>query len=77
MAKIKESYIQCGHCGTKFRSPIFFGDTDSFDTATTAGNTAQCPKCHKVIHCNRENMSYLLADDSGGFFGTDFPDNKA
>ncbi len=77
--KIKESYITCGYCGTKFQSPIFFGDTDSFDSAITAGNTAQCPNknCRKMIHCNRKNMSYLLADEPGGFVGDDFSDNKA
>ncbi len=76
MAKIKESYIQCGHCGTKFTSPIFIGDTDSFESATMAGNRAQCPNCRKMIHCNKENMSYLLDDERGGFVGTDFSDNQ-
>ncbi len=78
-AKIKESYIKCGHCGMKFRSPIFFADTDSFETATMMGNQAQCPQCGRMIHCNKENMSYVLADDEepGGFVGYDFPDNKA
>ncbi len=79
MAKIKESFIKCGHCGTKFRSPIHFGDTESFDSATLSNNTAQCPnpKCRKTIHCNKENMSYVLADGSGGFVGNDRDSNKA
>lgn len=74
MAKIKESHVQCPHCGTKFPSPIFIADTESFDTAILAGNRAQCPNpnCGKMINCNKENMSYLLADETGGFVGKEF-----
>ncbi len=77
--KIKEVTIKCGYCGHRFPSPIFIGNTTAFDTAITAGNTAQCPKCHRMIHCNQENMTYTLADEEGpgGFVGTDFSDNKA
>lgn len=77
MAKIKESFIKCGNCGTRFPSPIFFADTRAFETATMSGNKAQCPKCRQMIHCNKENMSYALADEVGGFVGDDFSSNKA
>jgi hypothetical protein len=72
MAEIKESFIKCPKCSTRFPSPIFFGDTISFETATTWGNTAQCPKCGDMVKCNKENMSYTLADDSGGGVGGGF-----
>jgi uncharacterized C2H2 Zn-finger protein len=70
--KIKESHLKCGHCGNRFRSPIFFGNVRTFETATTAGNTAQCPKCGKMISCNKDNMSYVLEDESGGLVGDNF-----
>ena len=76
MAKIKESHIKCGNCDTRFRSPIFFENTEAFETATMVGNVAQCPKCGQMINCNKENMSYVLDDDSGGFVGGGFGDNK-
>jgi len=72
MADIKESHIKCGHCGHRFNSPIFFGNTETFETATTSGNTAQCPSCNKMINCNKSNMSYVLADDTGGAVSNDF-----
>lgn len=76
MAAIKESFIKCGHCGTRFNSPIFLGDTETFESAMTWGNKAQCPNCKEMIHCNKENMSYVLADESGGSVGDDFGGNK-
>jgi hypothetical protein len=30
-----------------------------------------------MINCNKENMSYVLDGDTGGFVGTDVKDNKA
>jgi DNA-directed RNA polymerase subunit M/transcription elongation factor TFIIS len=72
MAAIKESFIKCNACGNRFRSPIFFGHTAAFDSATTSGNKAQCPKCGTMINCNKDNMSYVLADDSGGAVGGGF-----
>jgi len=77
MAKIKSASIKCGHCGDKFPSPIFLGDTETFDSATVSGNIAQCPKCGGVVNCNRENMSYELADTTGGFVGDERDHNKA
>jgi hypothetical protein len=78
MAKIKESFITCGYCRTKFGSPIFFASTESFESAIMSGNRAQCanPACGKMINCNSENMSYTLEGGSGGFMGSDFSDNK-
>lgn len=74
---IKAVNILCGHCGLRFPSPIFLGDMFTFETATTSGNRAECPRCREMIHCNKENMSYVLADGSGGSVGSDFPGNKA
>lgn len=71
MATIKVSYIKCS-CGHRFASPFHFGDTESFDSATMMGNTAQCPKCSRMIACNKENMSFELAADEGGFVGDKF-----
>ena len=77
MAAIKEAHIKCGHCGHTFHSPIFFATTEAFESAFTAGNIAQCPQCHKTVHCNQGNMTYALTDDSGGFVGYDSGNNKA
>jgi hypothetical protein len=79
MAKIKSVSLKCGHCGTHQPCAIFCGDTQVFDTLTAAGNIQQCrnPKCRQMIHCNKENMSYVLADGSGGSVGEDFGGNKA
>lgn len=71
MAQIKISFIKC-KCGHRFNSPIFFGDTETFDLATTSGNKAQCPSCRTMIDCNKTNMSYVLADNSGGAVGHGF-----
>jgi hypothetical protein len=75
MDKIKSVHILCGHCNTRFPSPIMFGDVQTFESATTAGNIAQCPRCRTMINCNKDNMSYVLADDSGGSVGPNFGGN--
>lgn len=72
MAAIKESFIKCNVCDHRFHSPIFFGDTATFESATTWGNKAQCPECGTMIDCNKDNMSYALADDTGGAVGGGF-----
>ena len=69
MDKVKTLEIQCTDCGTWFNSPIFFGDMDSFSSSTVIGNTVQCPKCNKLVSCNKENMRIL--SDNGGFSGID------
>ena len=71
MAKIKESFIKC-KCGHRFNSPIFFGDTETFESATTWGNSAQCPKCRVMMDCNKTNMSYVLEGNTGGNVGNGF-----
>ena len=63
MEKIRESYVQCGECGTKFRLPFFIGDTKTFSYAVLWGNRAKCPNCGITIDCNEHNMSYVLEDD--------------
>ncbi len=63
--------IRCSNrsCGNWFPSPIFFGDMESFDTATMIGNTVQCPYCSQMVGCNKENMRVISND--GGFRGRD------
>ena len=63
MAKIKESFIQCSHCSTKFRSPFFIGDTKTFSHAILWGYRVKCPLCEITIDCNERNMSYVLDDE--------------
>lgn len=67
MAKTKEISIRCSHCQTWFPSPIWFGDSESFDTSTLFANQAQCPRCKKMTGCNKENFHALFED--GGFLG--------
>jgi hypothetical protein len=69
MSKVNEIQIKCleDSCGVWFPSPIFFGDTESFDTSTMQGNTVQCPQCRAMTPCNKENMRMRGKD--GGFVG--------
>jgi hypothetical protein len=73
MAKIKDVRVKCPYCGTESPSPIFIGDSESFDSAVTQGNTVQCRNaaCRKMFPCNKENMTYRLAE-GGGFVGDEF-----
>lgn len=56
-------------CGKWFKSPIFIGDLESFDSSALAGNNVQCPHCGKMTPCNKENMR--IRADEGGFRGKD------
>jgi hypothetical protein len=71
MAKTVSIEIRCLHadCRKWFRSPIFFGDSESFDTATLFGNLAQCPHCRRMTGCNKENFKARFED--GGHMGSD------
>lgn len=69
MGKTKEISIRCLHCREWFPSPIFFGDSESFDTATLFGNLAQCPHCGKMTGCNKNNFRARFKD--GGSLGVD------
>ena len=64
MAKIRESFIACNHCGTKFRSPFFIGDTKTFSHAILWGNRVKCPFCEVTIDCNERNMSYVVEEST-------------
>lgn len=76
MAKIKKLFLTCGYCETSFPSPIFIGDTNTLDSSVLTGNTAQCPTCKRMIHCNRENMSYILEGSADVMRGTNSQGNK-
>jgi hypothetical protein len=67
--KIKESFIQCSHCSTKFRSPFFIGDTKTFSHAILWGNRVKCSYCEVTIDCNERNMSYVLDGEVSGAEG--------
>lgn len=77
MAKIKESFIKCGNCGTKFRSPFFIGDTKTFSHAVLWGNRVKCPFCELTIDAKKENMSYVLEDEPGGPGGDESPGHRS
>lgn len=69
MSKTKSIEIRCEHCRKWFPSPIFFGDSESFDTSVLFANKAQCRHCGKMTGCNKENFRALFED--GGFQGND------
>lgn len=68
---VKTIEIKCLNqkCGHWFKSPIFFGNLGTFDTAYMSGNLVQCPYCGKMTPCNKENMR--VRADKGGFKGKD------
>ncbi|MGI8467417.1 MAG: trigger factor [Pyrinomonadaceae bacterium] len=66
-SRTKKVEIQCLHCERWFQSPIYFGDSQSFDTSALEGNTVQCPFCGKMTGCNKDNMRVGFED--GGFIG--------
>lgn len=70
MARIRELFIECGFCGTKFHSNAF-AQTEALEAALTAGHMVSCPKCGKRILCNKGNTSYTV-EDSAGSGGIDF-----
>jgi DNA-directed RNA polymerase subunit RPC12/RpoP len=69
MSQVNQVEIRCLNCGLWFPSPIYFGDSDSFDTSTLIGNQAQCPHCGRMTGCNKENMR--VYHQKGGFVGKD------
>ena len=53
-----ETLVVCTNCKEIFKSPIAFGNRKAFETATLVGNTVNCPKCGKIVACNKENMIF-------------------
>ena len=70
MARIRELFIVCGFCGTKFNSKDF-SESEVLDAALATGHSVGCPKCGKQILCNKSNSSYTL-EESAGTGGIDF-----
>lgn len=70
MARIRELFIECGFCGTKFHS-MAFAEAEVLEAALAAGHMVNCPKCGKRILCNKGNTSYTV-EDSAGTGGIDF-----
>ena len=60
--------VKCLHCGAWFPSAIWIGDRESLQSGVLIGNKQQCPKCHKMTDCNKENFKARFKD--GGFIGT-------
>jgi len=71
MDRIKEIQILCLNrsCIKWFPSPIFFGDMETLLSSFTFGNLAQCPHCHEMTPCNKENMR--ARSEQGGWRGLD------
>lgn len=69
MAKTTDIQVRCQHCRNWFRSGIWMGDSETFDTATLFGNRQQCPHCDRMTGCNKENFRARFED--GGFMGGD------
>ena len=69
MAKTTEISIRCQHCRKWFPSPIFMGDSETFNTATLFKNKAECPHCGTMTGCDKENFRARF--EGGGFLGND------
>ena len=69
MPRIKSIEIRCLRCIKWFRSPIQFGNTESFDTARLFMNLATCPHCGKTTGSSKWN--FRMYSESGGLLGTD------
>jgi len=69
MSETKEIEIHCAHCQTWFPTPIWLGDSESFDSSTLEDNQVQCPSCGKMTGCNKGNMRVVFKD--GGFLGNE------
>ena len=50
--------IRCLNCKKWFRSPIQFGDAESFFGSTLINNKAQCPFCKVMTGIDKENMRF-------------------
>ena len=69
MAKTVDISVRCLHCRQWFRSPIWFDDSESFNTSILFANKVQCPHCSKMTGCDKENFKARFED--GGFLGLD------
>ncbi len=48
--------IKCRHCGEWFESPILSDDGQSIENPPLNGYTVQCPHCHKMTPCDKEDV---------------------
>jgi len=67
MAKTIDIQVRCLHCRKWSKSPIWFQDSESFDSASLFANQRQCPKCGEMTGCNKDNFRARFED--GGFLG--------
>jgi len=71
MSKTTEIKIRCLHqdCRAWFDSAIWLGNRQSFEGSMLFGNQQQCPHCHRMTGCNKENFKARFED--GGHIGVD------
>lgn len=69
MSNTTDIQIKCLNCSNWFKSAIWIGNSETFDTAILFGNLQQCPHCGKMTSCNKENFKARFED--GGFLGKD------
>jgi hypothetical protein len=73
MSKVLTISVRCGHCQAWIPSPVYFSESETFDTSTLLGNQLQCRSCGELTACNKENMRTRY--DGGGFLGGGFVGN--
>lgn len=69
MSKTTDIKVRCLHCKTWFDSGIWLSNREAFDTTDLFSNLQQCPACHQMTGCNKENFKAHFED--GGFMGVD------
>lgn len=60
--------VRCLKCRNWSRAPVFATPFSTFETSAMAGNQYQCPHCHRMSDCNKENFRLRFA--GGGFKGS-------
>jgi hypothetical protein len=69
MAQTKKFEVRCMHedCREWFPTPLYLGNSETFDTSILFQNTTNCPHCGRDTGCDKENFRVLFED--GGFVG--------
>jgi hypothetical protein len=62
MSLTQSIHLRCQHCRKWFRSPIFFIDSESFDTTTLFDTRAQCRHCGRLTKCDQDNLNARFKD---------------
>jgi hypothetical protein len=66
MANIREAYIICTHCRSRFYLGIGFQPSESAQAACErlAGIVFTCPTCHHEMFCEAKDISFVDAHDT-------------